>query len=80
MNADEILARQIGMLTMQIASLQAERATLLAERESTAKTVTASFELLDQCIRSEQVPHEDIPKLVANVPGFAQWQAKQRKG
>lgn len=37
--------------------------------------VVAAFVALDECIRSGQVPDEDVPRLVGSVPGFAQWRA-----
>lgn len=37
----------------------------------------ASFAALHQCILSGQVPQEDVPKLVASVPGFAEWRARK---
>jgi hypothetical protein len=33
------------------------------------------FELLLAVILSGQVPQEDVPALVASVPGFAEWRA-----
>lgn len=37
----------------------------------------AAFRALDQCIASGQVPQEAAPALVASVPGFAEWRARQ---
>jgi hypothetical protein len=31
------------------------------------------FQLLADCIRSDQVPHEDVPRLMAEDPEFAEW-------
>lgn len=31
------------------------------------------FELYEQIIKSDQIPHQDVPKLLERNPTFAEW-------
>ena len=31
------------------------------------------FELYEQCIKSDQIPHHEVPKLLDRNPSFSKW-------
>jgi hypothetical protein len=71
MNAADYIAKQ------RTQALDAAAAAL-EHRDRAVEMLNASWEALEQCILSGQVPQEDVPQLVASVPGFADW--RQKKG
>lgn len=50
---------------------------MTVEKEELNETLLKSFELLNQCILSGQIPPEDVPKLVASMPSFEVWRKQQ---
>ena len=63
----------------QIGGLVVGNIALQRQAREAAEAAEAAFSALDQCIMSGQVPTEDVPALVASIPGFAQWRGQQRK-
>ncbi len=63
MNIEQKIHERIGVMAVHAITLEAQ--------------IVAAFVALDECIRSGQVPDEDVPRLVASVPGFAQWRASK---
>lgn len=73
MNANDRIALQIGHLVIANTNLAAESDALQeASKVQQAETVTR-YQLLEQIIRSDQIPHDQVQKLLDADPKFAAW-------
>jgi len=53
-------------------------AQVVEQRDEAAEKLRLSWEMLDQCITSGQVPDDEVPKLVASIPDFGAWRDARR--
>jgi hypothetical protein len=48
-------------------------AQVVEQRDEAAEKLRLSWEALDACIASGQVPDDEVPKLIASIPDFGAW-------
>jgi dTDP-4-amino-4,6-dideoxygalactose transaminase len=70
--------RMMNALAAQRTQALDALAVTTAQRDEAAEKAQAAFAALNGCILSGQVPQEDVPALIASVPGFDEWRAAQK--